>query len=168
VRRDINRKGIAMTTIILSRPAIPAPLTVRDLLAVSPETTSLTCYTKSDMMRPGRIVRFHPGAVAGWKALPGAVRERAIHELDSLCRGERPADARPFRGVGSGVIEIRIRKGGAFRVVCAVGFDEAVYVLVAFEKKSRKTPRRVIELIRRRYRQTIRGREGGGFYESSE
>lgn len=155
-----------MTTSISSRPAIPAPRPLRDLPVVQPDTASLRHYIKFDMIRPDRIVRFHPGAIKEWKALPAIARERAIHELDSLCRGERPADGKPVRRVGSGVLEIRIRKGRAFRVVCAVGFDEAVYVLVAFEKKSRKTPRRIIELIRRRYRQTVREREDRGYREN--
>jgi phage-related protein len=42
--------------------------------------------------------------------------------------------------VGAGTIEVRIRIGGAHRVVVITRFGEAIYVLHAFEKKSRKTP----------------------------
>jgi phage-related protein len=90
----------------------------------------------------------------------------AIHEFDSLRRGEPPADGKPVRGVGQGVIEIRIGKGRAFRVVAATGFDEAVYVLAVFEKKSRTMPRRVCELVRSRYRQLIREQVDRGDHES--
>jgi len=44
--------------------------------------------------------------------------------------------------VGIGVNEIRVRVGGAYRVIYVAKFMEAVYVLHAFQKKSRKTPPR--------------------------
>jgi len=46
------------------------------------------------------------------------------------------------------------RDGNAYRAVCTVRFEGAVYVLHAFQKKSRrgiKTPKQTIELIRSRY-----------------
>jgi phage-related protein len=59
---------------------------------------------------------------------------------------------------GLGVNEIRIRVGGAFRVIYMAKFAEAVYVLHAFQKKSRKTARTDIELARRRFRALINER----------
>jgi phage-related protein len=68
-----------------------------------------------------------------------------------------PKDAKPFKGVGSGVIEIAVRyEGGAYRMVVAVQLGERIYVLHAFQKKSKKgiaTPKQDIELIKRRYAQ---------------
>jgi phage-related protein len=59
------------------------------------------------------------------------------------------------RGIGSGVIEIAVRyEGDAFRTVAAVQLSERIYVLHAFQKKSKKgiaTPRRDVELIKQRY-----------------
>ncbi len=52
--------------------------------------------------------------------------------------------------VGSGVFEIRIRTGGEHRVFYVAKFQEAVYVLHAFEKKGQKTSKRNIELGRAR------------------
>ena len=57
------------------------------------------------------------------------------------------------------MIEIRVHVSGEQRVVVVSRFAEAVYVLHAFEKKSRKTPRRDIELARRRYRELMAERE---------
>lgn len=55
--------------------------------------------------------------------------------------------------VGSGVHELRVRdRAGAFRVIYVTRFDEAVYVLHAFQKKTPKTSRLDIEVARRRYR----------------
>ncbi|OGT99892.1 MAG: hypothetical protein A2085_00275 [Gemmatimonadetes bacterium GWC2_71_10] len=54
--------------------------------------------------------------------------------------------------MGSGVVEIRIHVGGAFRVVYVAKYPEAVYVLHAFEKKGRKTRRSDLATARRRLR----------------
>ena len=67
--------------------------------------------------------------------------------------GREPADFKPVPGVGPGVYEIRVRdEAGAFRVIYVATFETAVYVLHAFQKKTRETPRVDIELAARRYR----------------
>jgi len=60
------------------------------------------------------------------------------------------------------VIELRAHADGEQRVIVIAGFAEAVYVLHAFEKKSRRTPLRHIEVARRRYRELIAERGGNG------
>jgi phage-related protein len=52
--------------------------------------------------------------------------------------------------VGPGVVEMRIRTAQEYRVMFVAKCAEAVYVLHAFEKRTRKTPHREIELARRR------------------
>jgi phage-related protein len=57
----------------------------------------------------------------------------------------RPLDLEPY--------EIRIRDAsGAFRVVYVAKFAEAVYVLHAFHKKTRKTSQADIKLAAQRYK----------------
>jgi len=65
--------------------------------------------------------------------------------------------------VGPGVQEIRIRTGPEHRVFCIARLAEAVYVLHAFEKRSRKTPRQDLEIARNRLRLLLmaRGEQGG-------
>lgn len=63
--------------------------------------------------------------------------------------------AKPLKGFGgAGVVEIsEVYKGGAWRAVYAVKFESAIYVLHAFEKKSKsgiKTLPADIEIVRRR------------------
>ncbi len=59
--------------------------------------------------------------------------------------------------VGPGVREIRIReKDGAFRVIYIAKFEEAVYVLHCFQKKSQKTSSDDVVLASRRYKDLIR------------
>lgn len=71
-------------------------------------------------------------------------------------RGGRSPHAKPLKGIaaGAGVLELVERHDGdAYRVVYTVRFEDAVYVLHAFQKKSRrgiKTPKHQPDLIRRR------------------
>jgi phage-related protein len=57
--------------------------------------------------------------------------------------------------VGLGTIEIRIHVGTEHRVFVVSKFEEAIYVLHAFEKKSQKTERQDIDLARQRYRDPV-------------
>ena len=76
-------------------------------------------------------------------------------ELQLIQFGGMPKDAKPFKGVGSGIVEIALRyQSDAYRVVTAVQLGAKIYVLHAFQKKSKKgaeTPNRHVELIKKRY-----------------
>lgn len=76
-------------------------------------------------------------------------------ELQLIQFGGMPKDAKPFKSVGSGVIEIALRFAtDAYRVVLALQLGRRIYVLHAFQKKSKKgvaTPKREIDLIKQRY-----------------
>lgn len=52
--------------------------------------------------------------------------------------------------VGRGVREIRIHHRGQYRVEYVAKFEEAVYVLHAFQKKTQKTRKQDIEITKRR------------------
>jgi phage-related protein len=52
--------------------------------------------------------------------------------------------------VGLGVREIRVRTGLEHRVLYIAKFDEAIYVLHAFQKSTQRTPKRDIDLARQR------------------
>jgi phage-related protein len=56
-------------------------------------------------------------------------------------------------GIGLGVNEIRVNVGTAHRVFYVAKFAEAVYVLHATTKKTRKTPQRDIAIATKRFRQ---------------
>ena len=57
--------------------------------------------------------------------------------------------------VGPGVQEIRIYTGLEHRVFYVAKFAEGVYVLHAFEKRTRKSPKRELELARDRFRALV-------------
>lgn len=71
--------------------------------------------------------------------------------------GGMPHNAKPLKGIGSGVLEIVERYDpDTYRVVYAVKFKNAVYILHTFEKKSKKgikTSQQDIQLIKQRFQQ---------------
>ena len=72
---------------------------------------------------------------------------------------ETPTEAKPFKGVGSGVYEIVKRyDSDTYRAVYAVKIGDSVYVLHAFQKKSKrgiKTPQTDVDLIKQRYKDAL-------------
>jgi phage-related protein len=64
-----------------------------------------------------------------------------------------PSDFKPMLNVGAGAYEIRLHVLGEWRVIYVAKFDNAVYVLHAFHKKTQKTRKEDVELAARRYRQ---------------
>lgn len=79
-------------------------------------------------------------------------------ELLRVQLGFEPTDWKPMLSVGAGVREIRIRADNACRVLYIAKYDEAVYVLHSFVKKSRATSKHDIDLARERLRRLIEAR----------
>lgn len=86
---------------------------------------------------------------------PDGAQKLLGDELQLIQFGGMPKDAKPFKGVGSGVLEIALRYASdAYRVVLALQIGKRIYVLHAFQKKSKKgieTPKRDVDLIKKRY-----------------
>ena len=86
---------------------------------------------------------------------PSKVRKEMGHALRLAQAGEKPQQAKPLRAFGgAGVLEIvESHEGNAYRAVYTVKFAKAVFVLHAFQKKSKKgiaTPKPEIDLIKQR------------------
>ena len=99
--------------------------------------------------------RFKP---SGFAHFPEAVQDHIGYTLYVAQTGGRHRDTKPMTGLGGGhVIEvIKDHRGDTFRAVYTVHFAHAVYVLHAFQKKSKSgiaTPRRELELIKKRLRE---------------
>lgn len=77
----------------------------------------------------------------------------AGYELRRVQSGLMPTDWKTMADVGLGVSEIRIHTETEHRVLYVAKFEEAVYVLHAFEKKSRRTREQDLALARERLRQ---------------
>lgn len=92
------------------------------------------------------------------RAFPKDARRVAGHGLHLIQMGLEPGDSKPMPNVGPGVRELRIHGGTEHRVMYVAKFAEGVYVLHAFQKKSRKAPRQDVELARARYARVLAGR----------
>jgi phage-related protein len=89
------------------------------------------------------------------KRFPDDARRVAGFQLRRIQQGLEPNDWKPMTTVGVGVKEIRIHTGLDYRVLYVARFAEGIYVLHAFEKRTRKTSKRDIELARERFRALI-------------
>lgn len=91
------------------------------------------------------------------REFPEGARKLIGDELQLIQFGEMPKDAKPFKGVGGGVLEIAVRYDkDAYRTVVAVQLGQKLYVLHAFQKKSKRgveTPQRDVDLIKQRYKE---------------
>ena len=88
-----------------------------------------------------------------------SARQRVGFELWEIQQGNAPSDWKPMITVGTGVRELRVHSERAYRVVYVATFPEAIYVLHAFEKRSRKAPKAEVDLARTRFRSLIQERE---------
>jgi phage-related protein len=95
------------------------------------------------------------------KAFSAAARHEAGMELFAIQLGADPTDWKPMRSIGSGVCELRIHAENEYRLIYVAKFEEAVYVLHAFTKKTRETSLQDVRLAQRRYREMIAWRGVG-------
>lgn len=92
-------------------------------------------------------------------AFPKNARRQAGFALSKVQAGLEPDDWKPFDDVGAGVKEIRIRDAsGAYRVMYVAKFEEAVYVLHCFQKKTQTTSKHDKAVAEARYRAVTRAR----------
>lgn len=106
-------------------------------------------------------LRWIGSSLADVRSFSAAARGKVGHELFQVQLGLMPSDWKPMSSVGAGVVELRIHAGNEFRVLYVARFDEAVYVLHAFEKRTRQTRQIDVALARKRLRDLIRSRTGG-------
>ena len=95
------------------------------------------------------------------RAFPRDARRLAGFQLRRVQQGLDPLDWKPIPSVGPGVREIRIHTALDHRVLYVAKFVEAIYVLHGFEKRTRRTPKRELELGRQRFRALVRQRRTG-------
>jgi phage-related protein len=98
-------------------------------------------------------------------ALPEEVRREVGYALFVAQNGEKADHAKPLKRFGGGgVLEVvENYDGDTYRAVYTVRFASAVYVLHAFQKKSKAgigTPKKDIDLIEARLRAARRMEEG--------
>ncbi len=93
------------------------------------------------------------------RRFPQAARREIGYQLSLIQAGCPAIDWKPIPLVGAGVIEIRVHAEGEYRVFYVAKFEDAVYVLHVFAKKTRKTSSLDVELAKKRYRELLERRE---------
>lgn len=93
------------------------------------------------------------------KAFPAGVQDEMGYAIYLAQRGGKHVAAKPLKGLGPGVLEVvSDHRGDTFRSVYTVRFAGRVFVLHAFQKKSKSgiaTPKTDVELIRQRLKQAV-------------
>jgi phage-related protein len=97
-------------------------------------------------------------SLADLRAFPEDARRAAGYQLGRVQQGLMPSDWKSMTTVGLGVYEIRVHTGVDHRVFYVAKSEEAVYVLHAFEKRTRQTPQPEIVLARARFAELRRRR----------
>lgn len=100
-----------------------------------------------------KLLKFVGSSLSDLREFPAEARRAAGFELWQVQCGLMPSDFKPLLGVGPGAYEIRVHVKGEWRVIYVAKFANNIYVLHAFQKKTRKTSREDMELAERRYRQ---------------
>jgi phage-related protein len=101
-----------------------------------------------------RVISWLKGAKRDFESFPAEVQIGAKAALTIAARGGKADTAKPFKGVEGGVFEIALRhRGNAYRVIYAVSVGADLWVVDAFQKKSKtgiKTPQVDVDRIRLR------------------
>ena len=93
-------------------------------------------------------------------AFPRDARKEAGFQLGKVQAGLEPADWKPFDEIGAGTREIRIREAsGIYRGMYVAKFEEAIYILHCFQKKTQVTSKHDSAIAAERYRAVVNVRK---------
>ncbi len=111
----------------------------------------MIAYPKSGREKP---LHWVGSAKRDLLTFPEEVIDDFGYALGLVQQGGVPPSVKPWKGEGPGVLElIEDHRGGTFRVAYTVRFNDAMYVLHCFQKKSPsglRTARTDVETIHRR------------------
>ena len=105
-------------------------------------------------MRNTRNISWIKTARKDFEDFPEHAQSDVFDALTVAAEGGKSDKAKPFKGVDGGVFEIALKhRGDAFRAIYALKIDADIWVVHAFQKKSKsgiKTPQMEVDLIRER------------------
>ena len=111
-------------------------------------------YANIQPMKNTRPISWIKAARRDFEEFPDEVQGDMLNALTIAAEGSKSDKAKPFKGVDGGVFEIALRhRGDAFRAIYAVKIGADIWVIHAFQKKSKagiKTPQMEVDLIRER------------------
>ncbi|MGB5293416.1 MAG: type II toxin-antitoxin system RelE/ParE family toxin [Thermoanaerobaculia bacterium] len=112
-------------------------------------------------MRTSKPIVWAGSALEDLRRFPEKARSRAGYQLRRIQEGLEPGDWKSMPLVGAGVREIRIHTGREHRILYVTKFEEAIYVLHAFEKKTQRTAIADLDLAKRRFSEILQYRQLG-------
>jgi len=111
-------------------------------------------------MNNDKEIRWLGSSYADILKFPDDPRREAGFQLGKIQAGLDPDNWKPFDDVGQGTREIRIREtSGIFRVMYVAKFEEAIYVLHCFQKKTEATSKSDKDIADARYRAMVQKRK---------
>ena len=112
------------------------------------------------MVRDTRSVSWIKAARTDFEEFPEGAQSAILSALTIAAEGRKADIAKPMKGLGSGVFEIALAwRGNAYRTVYTVQLEPDIWVVHAFQKKSKtgiKTPKQEIDLIRERLKEILK------------
>ncbi|MBV9432050.1 MAG: type II toxin-antitoxin system RelE/ParE family toxin [Hyphomicrobiales bacterium] len=103
-------------------------------------------------------IRFQGDSLKELRDFPADARRDAGYQLHGVQHGHQPDDFKPMPSIGRGVEEIRVWDDqGTYRVIYTAKMRDSVYVLHAFQKKTRTTTFREIAIARKRFLEIMKG-----------
>ena len=106
------------------------------------------------MSRDTRRISWIKAARRDFEDFPQGAQDEVMDALTVAAEGRKADIAKPLKGFGSGMFEVALAwRGDAYRAVYAVQIAEDVWVVHAFQKKSKtgiRTPKPELDLIRQR------------------
>ena len=112
-------------------------------------------YTGRCIFTSVKGIKFLGASLKMFRDFPVLAKREAGYQLDRVQHGLDPTDWKPVKSVGKGVREIRIQYEGQYRVIYVASFEEVIYVLHAFQKKSRKTSWRDLDIATRALQEVV-------------
>lgn len=122
------------------------------------------CYTsRSDVylfIRMTKPIDWRGSALDDVRAFPEDAKKVAGFQLRKVQQGANPDEFKQMPEIGAGVNEVIVDTAdGWFRVMYVAKFEEAVYVLHSFQKKTNKTSQSDKDIAKRRYKAVVEERK---------
>lgn len=104
-----------------------------------------------------KLLKFwNESVIKEYRGFPEEIKDDGGYQLDRIQKGLDADDCEPMDSIGIGAYELRLDNSqNEYRVIYVVKFDDAVWVLHAFQKTTRKTSAKDIALAKGRYEKLL-------------
>lgn len=108
------------------------------------------------VLKKRKPLQFWERSIDEFREFPAHIKDDGGYQLDLLQQGLKPADFKPMTTIGPGAFELRLDDDkNEYRVIYVVKLEDAVWVLHAFQKTTKKTSKKDIQLAKSRYEKLL-------------